>query len=117
MVDNFAHGVVQSAPFNEVFSGAFSVLKLHGTGKQDIPRLIDRIEEADLPGVSIDYPAEDPTHVTIQFDGHKARFVIGSDWMKVRLGSGSPRDFVDALRDASSLLLDGKVTLAGLLPG
>lgn len=116
MVDNFAPGVVHGAPFNEVFADAFSVLKLHGTGKQDIPKLIDRIEDAGLPGVKIDYPAEDPTYVTIRFDEHKARFVIGSDWMKVKLGAGSPSDFVAALRAVSALQLHGKVTMAGLLP-
>jgi len=55
-VDNFTPEVAQSKEFNEAFSDAFSALTFSGTKKQEITKLIDRIQDADLPGVDIDFP-------------------------------------------------------------
>jgi len=113
-VDNFSPDVAQSKEFNAAFADAFTTLIFSGTKKQDIVKLIDRIEDAELPGVDIDFPEEDPKYVSIRFKGHRAEFVVGKDWLKVKLANGSPNDFIEALHKVQSLSLHGHTTLLAL---
>lgn len=117
-VDKFSSPeVVKTEPFNKVFAGRFSFLKLGLPMKQDIEALIDRIEAGSLSGITIEYD-DDPDYVSIKIAGNRATFVVGKNWMKIKLSGSKPREFVEALTQAQTTILGPKMTVAALFgPG